>query len=144
MKKINLLIVLILLIGLTVNAQKAEKTAIIKVIEGEHLAYSQRNLEKMATYYAKSENSVSGDAITFIAKGWEEDFKGYQSYFADNPEPVEPRIGYNYDIIISGDKAWVTFNQKKKKAKKDSAKQLRILVKQNGEWKITGMLFFGL
>ncbi len=30
MKKINLLIVLILLIGLTVNAQKAEKRAIIK------------------------------------------------------------------------------------------------------------------
>ena len=144
MKKFNILIVLILLTGLTVNAQDAEKTAIIKVIEAEHLAYSQRDLEKMASYYAKSENSVSGDAITFIAKGWEEDYKGYQSYFVDNPDPVEPRICYNYDIIFSGDKAWVTFNQKKQKAKKDSAKQLRILVKQNGEWKITGVLFFSL
>jgi hypothetical protein len=144
MKKINLLIVFILLIGLTVNAQDVEKTAIIKVIEAEHLAYSQRNLEKMASYYAKSENSVSGDAITFIAKGWEEDYKGYQSYFAESPAPVEPRICYNYNITISGEKAWVTFNQKKKNAKKDSAKQLRILVKQNGEWKITGVLFFSL
>ena len=142
MKKINLLIVLILLIGLTVNAQDAEKTAIIKVIEAEHLAYSQRNLEKMASYYAKSENSVSGDAITFIAKGWEEDYKGYQSYFVDSPNPIEPKIYYNYDITISGNKAWVTFNQKEKKAKKASAKQLRILVKQNGAWKITGVLFF--
>ncbi len=85
------------MIGLTVNAQDAEKTAIIKVIEAEHFAYSQRNLEKMASYYAKSENSVSGDAITFIAKGWEEDYKGYQSYFLDNPAPIEPRICYNYD-----------------------------------------------
>ncbi|MBK8703365.1 MAG: nuclear transport factor 2 family protein [Saprospiraceae bacterium] len=144
MKKINLLIVLILLIGSTVNAQKAEKKAIIKVIEAEHLAYSQRNLEKMASYYAQSENSVAGDAITFTAKGWEENFKGYQSYFADYPNPVEPRIGYKYDISISGDKAWVTFNQKKKNAEQDKTKQLRILVKQNGEWKITGMLFFGL
>ncbi len=144
MKKINLLIVLILLIGLTVNAQDTEKTAIIKVIEAEHLAYSQRNLEKMAGYYAKSENSVSGDAITFIAKGWEEDYKGYQSYFADSPTPIEPKICYNYDITISGDKAWVTFNQKEKKEKKASAKHLKILVKQNGEWKITGALFFRL
>jgi len=144
MKKINLLIVLILLIGLTVNAQKAEKSAIIKVIEAEHLAYAQRNLEKMASYYAQSENSVAGDGITFTAKGWEENFKGYQSYFADNPDPIEPSIGYNYDISISGDKAWVTFNQKKKNAEKDSTKQLRILVKQKGEWKISGMLFFEL
>ena len=144
MKKNNFLIVLLLLIGLTINAQDVQKTAIIKVIEAEHLAYSQRNLEKMASYYAKIENSVSGDAITFIAKGWEEDYKGYQSYFADNPAPIEPKICYNYDIIISGDKAWVTFNQKKKKEKKASAKQLRILVKQHGEWKITGVLFFSL
>ncbi len=93
--------------------KKQRKELLLKVIEAEHLAYSQRNLEKMASYYAQSENSVAGDGITFTAKGWEENFKGYQSYFVDYPDPIEPRIGYKYDISISGDKAsWVTFNQK--------------------------------
>ena len=130
------------LISIPLLAQEAEKKAIIKVIEGEHLAHCSRDFDKFASYYDQNENVIWGDGIRYSLKGWKEVEELLKPHYKENPSPEVPLVFYNYQISIADKKAWVTFDTKNKGGSNPVFKQQRILVKQKGEWKLVAMLFF--
>ncbi|MEN0050932.1 MAG: hypothetical protein AAF806_27960 [Bacteroidota bacterium] len=142
--RINVLIAVLSLCYLSLSAQTDDKAAIIKVIEDEHRFFCEKNFEKMAMTFDQTENLLWGDGIEWSIKGWETIAKGFQDYFANDPEPIEPDIFYNYDITIGNDRAIAVFDHKKKDKEKSTAKGVRILVKRDGAWKITALSFLGL
>lgn len=141
--KLNALIVLLSLFCFSLSAQVDDKAAIIKVIEDEHRFFCEKNFEKMAATYDQTENLLWGNGIEWSVKGWDAISKGYKDYFANNPDPVAPSVFYNYDITIVNDRALAIFDHKKKEGDQVATKEIRILIKRDGEWKIAALSFFG-
>ena len=132
----------LLLLSIHLLAQDTDKKAIIKVIEGEHLAHCSRDFEKYASYFDQNEKVLWGDGINYSCKGWEDVIALMKPWMEQNPKPQEASIFYNYQISVAGNKAWANFDKKNKGGTNPISKEQRILVKKNGEWKLVAMIFF--
>lgn len=128
----------------SVNAQNAEKQAIIEVIESEHLAACAQDFETFSSFYDQNEKVIWGNGLTLSFKGWSEVANKVKQLMDQTPNPVEPSIFYNYQIAVARDRAWATFDKKNKGQSTPVSKEQRVLVKKNGEWKLVVMLFFPL
>lgn len=143
MKQLSILTIFLLFVGVSIQAQESEKATIIQVIESEHQAFADRDYDKWISHYDQSDNLLFGNATQYAAKGFEEMSEKAAAYYKANPAKETARIGYDYEVTIVKDRARVTFTQKGADGK-DISKELRILVKKEGQWKITGMIFFAL
>lgn len=128
--------------GITTMAD--DRAAIIEVIESEQKYFSQRDFDKYATTFVHTDNVYWGDGITYTKYSWQALAHHMQTYMANNPEPVEPQEYFNYDIKIVGNKAWALFNKRDKGETETLTNEHRILVKEDGKWKIKTLIFFTL
>lgn len=143
MKKLLLLTALLIGNAIFLAAQEADKKAIIKLIEDEHLWHCQKDYEKVASTFDHGENVIHGNGVDDYRVGWSTLSEAYKAYYLKNPEPTEPAEFYDYEIAFNknGNKAWATFYSREKGQKSPRGKEMRGVKKIEGEWKITSVLY---
>ena len=120
----------------------SEEDAIRKVIEQETRSYYESNVDKWADAWAHEPTTYivyAGPWGSTELLGWEKILKEYKGYM-QNPTPIDEeqyKISgkkYDYQFKISGNLASVTLKENKGNL------GTRVLEKQNGQWKIVGLI----
>jgi ketosteroid isomerase-like protein len=136
--------------------EKAEKQAIIDVINAETEAYMNFDLEKVLSYYVQDSLNfritIGADDHVFL-EGLDQIKAFFQDDLLDsNPEsPADTRIHVskdNYRIRLYENSAYVVCNEKWTYTMPDDtieidSRQVRFMEKVDGEWKITFLSFVG-
>jgi len=145
--KLSFLVVCVLFTIYSVAAQKnnAEQQAIRKVIDQETKAYFENKYENWAdTWVHDSTTFRMNISPTGIDKttGWDKLNKGLKEYMQTATPLNEENMSaytnkFDYEYYISGSMATVLF--KEGKTKETATDQMRLMVKQNGAWKIAGL-----
>ncbi|MDQ6479582.1 hypothetical protein [Dyadobacter sp. LHD-138] len=128
------------------NIEK-EKKAIAATIEKETQSFFARDYEAWKSNYAQTDYAFqawSNDDGTFDSNvGWEDINKQIGKYIAENPEPVSshPKVERkNMLYKFYGDNVayltWDQFNSDKPEKYFHHSKEVRLMEKINGEWKI--------
>ena len=112
------------------------------VVEGETLAYMEKDYQKWASFWDHSDDvlrldiSEAGFAQT---RGWDKSGGNLESFFIENPEPITSTFeNSNYLIFYDKNLAWVAFDQSwtSQSGEKSVAKATITLVKKEEDWKI--------
>jgi len=120
------------------NVEETLKT----VVEGETLAYMEKDYQKWASFWNHSDDvlrldiSEAGFAQT---RGWDKSGGNLESFFIENPEPITSTFeNSNYLIFYDKNLAWVAFDQSwtSQSGEKSVAKATITLVKKEEDWKI--------
>ena len=120
------------------NVEETLKT----VVEGETLAYMEKDYQKWASFWDHSDDvlrldiSEAGFAQT---RGWDKSGGNLESFFIENPEPITSTFeNSNYLIFYDKNLAWVAFDQSwtSQSGEKSVAKATITLVKKEEDWKI--------
>ncbi|WP_254561975.1 hypothetical protein [Dyadobacter diqingensis] len=130
----------------SVNIEK-EKKAINATIEKETQSFFARDYEAWKSNYAQTDYAFqawSNDDGTFDSNvGWDDINKQIGKYITDNPEPVSshPKVERkNMLYKFYGDNVayltWDQFNSDKPEKNFHHSKEVRLMEKINGEWKI--------
>ena len=130
------------------NDQQSEIEAILKVIVGESTAFWNKDFEAWAQYwvhapYIRSMGWYPAGGVSYVA-GWDTLSTHTREHLAKDPIP-NPNAAKvrreNFNIRISGDSAWVTFDQYGEETGQPNfdmpgrSRETRILEKQDGQWK---------
>ncbi len=125
----------------------AEEDAVKKVIIAETEAFWDKDFKKLSDCwiqddYVRVVGWWKGGGIT-IRKGWSVIGKRMETVIKENPEKNPQNVTReNLNIRISGDMAWVTFEQYGTDTGEQAmdmpglSYETRILEKHNGQWKI--------
>lgn len=140
--------------GSTSNAAlEKEKKAIHQVIENETQSFFARDYKAWKSNYAQTDYAFqawSNDDGTFDSNvGWEDVNEQIGKYIAENPEPVSshPKVerkNMNYKFY-GNDVAYLTwdqFNSDRQEKNFHHSKEVRLLEKINGDWKIVCVAAF--
>ena len=130
----------------SVNIEK-EKKAINATIEKETQSFFARDYEAWKSNYAQTDYAFqawSNDDGSFDSNvGWDDINKQIGKYITDNPEPVSshPKVERkNMLYKFYGDNVayltWDQFNSDKPEKNFHHSKEVRLMEKINGEWKI--------
>jgi hypothetical protein len=129
------------------EAIAAEEEAVRKVIIAETEAFWDKDFKRLSTYWVHEDYvRVVGwwehGGVT-VRKGWSVIGKRMETVIKENPEKNHQNvIRDNMNIRISGDMAWVTFEQygtdtgEKAMDMPGLSYETRILEKHDGQWKI--------
>ncbi|MGI9530549.1 hypothetical protein [Lutimonas sp.] len=145
MKKYMLVLLAIVLFSCQegkVLSDEDVKEALIAVVEGETLAYMEKDYQKWASYWDHSEEvlrlDVSAAGFAQI-RGWEKSGGSLETFFKENPEPIKSTFeNSNYLIFHDMNLAWVAFDQSwtSESGEETVAKATITLVKKENTWKI--------
>jgi hypothetical protein len=124
-----------------------EKKSIQATIEKETQSFFARDYEAWKSNYAQTDYAFqawSNDDGTFDSNvGWEDINKKTGKYISENPEPLSshPKVERkNMKYKFYGDNVayltWDQFNSDKPKKNFHHSKEVRLMEKINGEWKI--------
>lgn len=133
--------------GLTGESLDKEKAAIKQVIEDETESFFARNYNKWKSSYAQTDYAFqawSNNDGTFDSNvGWEDINKQIGRYISDNPEPVSshPKVERkNMLFKFYGDNVayltWDQFNSDQDMKNFHHSKEVRLMEKIGGQWKI--------
>jgi hypothetical protein len=127
--------------------QERDKKAITEVIENETKSFFARDYDAWKSNYAQTDYAFqawSNDDGTFDSNvGWEDINKQIGRYIADNPEPVSShpiveRKNMKFKFF-DDDVAYLTwdqFNSDKQEKNFHHSKEVRLVEKIDGQWKI--------
>ncbi len=128
----------------TLFGQPAEKQSILKMAKSETEAYLKGNLEEWQSYRMKNAEA----SMTFVANSGYNYIKGWDSINGAFTRILKamPQMTYNVKISnpiikVNGNLAWAEYNQIISTKTKDTAvstpsNEMRVLIKENGKWKI--------
>ena len=133
--------------GLAGESLDKEKAAIKQVIEDETESFFARNYNKWKSSYAQTDYAFqawSNNDGTFDSNvGWEDINKQIGKYITDNPEPVSshPKVERkNMLFKFYGDNVayltWDQFNSDQDMKNFHHSKEVRLMEKIGGQWKI--------
>lgn len=131
--------------GLTAHAQSAEEEAVKKVIRTETEAWGKRDADAWQASWSqdpRASRTILMNNMLIDAMGWENFGPGMIKDIHENPEPkIKNFSNHNYNIRISGDIAWVNYDQKvisldATPGPYTVSREQRVLVKEDGQWKI--------
>jgi hypothetical protein len=134
-------------------ALEKEKKAILQVIENETESFFARDYEAWKSNYAQTDYAFqawSNDDGTFDSNvGWEDVNEQVGKYITENPEPVSshPKVErknilykfYGSDVAYL---TWDQFNSDRQEKNFHHSKEVRLLEKINGSWKIVCVAAF--
>ncbi|CAG4991276.1 hypothetical protein DYBT9275_00717 [Dyadobacter sp. CECT 9275] len=132
---------------------ESEKKAIKTVIENETESFFARNYEAWKSNYAQTDYAFqawSNNDGTFDSNvGWDDINKQIGKYIAENPEPVSshPKVERKNMIYkFYGDDVayltWDQFNSDQEEKNFHHSKEVRLMEKINGQWKIVCVTAF--
>lgn len=109
------------------------------MIETQHKAFADRDYEAWASHQIQTEERIHIGDNVFI-NGWKEMSKAFSDYLKNTP-PAKAALLKNYQVWTSKDKAWVTLDAYNRDTGKQDSKEMYIIRKVNGQWKV--QLFSG-
>ncbi len=135
--------------------EKKEQEAIMKTIEGETSSFYKRDYENWKKHYVQTAYAFqawnNGDGSIDAKTGWPAVDAGIGNYIKSNP--VEPG-GSSHPVVLRRNMItkfyadtvayllWDQYNSTKDSATFQYSKEVRIMEKQNGEWKIVNVSAF--
>lgn len=133
--------------NMTGEALEKEKAAIKQVIENETQSFFGRDYNKWKSNYAQTDYAFqawSNNDGTFDSNvGWDDINKQIGKYISDNPEPVSshPKVERkNMLFKFYGDNVayltWDQFNSDQEMKNFHHSKEVRLMEKIDGQWKI--------
>ena len=145
MKTFKLICLLTLsLFSIMYSQVDSEKEAIKKVLNEFYQALIERDWDKYLDTWAHEPTAVRisvDDNKTREILGWEKIEKYYKRWAAFSPNPDNTEFEYkNFDIVVHQDEAWASFDNHEKDDKKRKIRELRRLVKRDGNWKILTLI----
>lgn len=135
--------------SMVASAQSTEEEAIKEVIKAETEAYYSRNPERwQSTWLQKDKVTRTLVANNYYSNktGWENFGPEIIQWLKENPEPVAVEIANeNYVIHQDGNVATAEYDQtltipSSDPDNQERTREHRVLVKQNGEWKIASQI----
>ena len=132
-------------------AQSLEEEAIKAVIEAETQAYLDRDAESWKSHWRQDPTASRTFVLSNLfeeVKGWDKFSPEIIKYLEETPVNKDVKfINSNYNTFSNGDMAVVNYEQRffipEAVPKRESkSKQQRVLVKQDGQWKILSMTVF--
>jgi hypothetical protein len=128
---------------------KSEQDAIRKVIDAETRSFFQVKYDEWANAWAHDSTVFRMDLSTTgfsQTRGWDKLSEQYKQSMQNMQPYSEADIAtwmhkFDYHYIINGNMAYVTL--KEGLPEKNASDEFRIMIKQNGEWKIAGMAGIG-
>lgn len=125
------------------DQSEADKVAILSAIRGETEAWLQRDFEALASHWVHSPETRRMEAFASLGirvdQGWEAIATRLKKIVERFPEkqPFEGRVRWeNVNVIVSGDMAWVTYDQIGTDTGDDLKRLLKIMHRVDGVWKI--------
>ena len=130
----------LLLISIPIMAQDGEKQTIIKMIEAQHKAFSDRDFDAWASYQIQTEDFafIGGQSIF----GWKAVSKAFRDYYKTT-QPTEPALFKNYETWISKDKAWVVLDAFNRQTGRQGGKEMYSIRKVDEQWKVITCMTLG-
>jgi DNA-binding CsgD family transcriptional regulator len=124
----------------------ADRAAIIATLEAECAAYLAKDFPLYASFWVHEPYvrrwNWHADVGMVLNRGWEEDSRMIREGMQHYPEPIIDDVRREWgDFVISGDLAWVTFEQYSA-AQGDPFQitghqhEMKVLQKRNGRWLI--------
>ncbi|ESW80121.1 LuxR family transcriptional regulator [Mesorhizobium sp. LSJC280B00] len=126
---------------------EADKAAVVAVIRAETEAWLQRDFEALASHWVQSPQTRRMEAFASLGvrvdEGWDAiaaRLKKIVERFPDK-HAFEERVRWEkVNIVVDGNVAWMTFDQIGSDTGEDRKRQLRILHRIGGDWKIGCMV----
>lgn len=125
----------------------ADKAAIMAVIRAETAAWLQRDFAALASHWVQSPQTRRMEAFASLGvrvdEGWEVIAARLRTIVERFPDkqPFDGRVRWEkVNIVVGGDMAWMTFDQIGSDTGEDRKRQLRILHRIDGTWKIGCMV----
>lgn len=129
------------------DANQADKAAVVAVIRGETEAWLQRDFEALASHWVQSPQTRRMEYFATLGvrvdEGWDAISARLRKIVERFPEkqPFDGRVRWEkVNIVVGGDVAWMTFDQIGSDTGEDRKRQLRILHRVGGTWKIACMV----
>ena len=129
------------------DESEADKTAILAVISAETEAWLQRDFEALASHWVQSPQTRRMEAFTSLGirvdEGWDAiaaRIKKIMERFPEMQAFAEHVRREKVNIVVDGNVAWMTFDQIGSDTGEDRKRQLRILHRIDGAWKIGCMV----
>lgn len=126
---------------------EADRAAVLAVIRAETEAWLQRDFEKLASHWVQSPQTRRMEAWTSLGvrvdEGWDAIAARIRKIVERFPEKhaFAERVRWErVNIVVDGNVAWVTFDQIGSDTGEDRKRQLRILHRVDGAWKIGCMV----
>ena len=126
---------------------EADKAAVVAVIRAETEAWLRRDFEALASHWVQSPQTRRMEAFTSLGvrvdEGWDVIAARLRKIVERFPEQqaFEERVRWEkVNIVVDGNVAWMMFDQIGSDTGDDRKRQLRILHRIAGEWKIACMV----
>lgn len=126
---------------------EADKDAILAVIGAETEAWLQRDFEALASHWVQSPQTRRMEAFASLGvrvdEGWDAIAGRLEKIVERFPEKhtFAERVRWEkVNIVVDGNMAWMTFDQIGSDTGEDRKRQLRILHRIDGAWKIGCMV----
>jgi DNA-binding CsgD family transcriptional regulator len=120
-----------------------DKEAVLAVIRAETEAWLQRDFEAWASHWVQSPQTRRLESWVSLGvradEGWEAIASRIRAVMARFPQKLDfsGRVRWEHvNVVIDGNAAWVTFDQIGSDTGEDRKRQLRILHRIDGAWKI--------
>lgn len=129
------------------DSSEADKAAVVAVIRSETEAWLRRDFEALASHWVQSPQTRRMEAFTSLGvrvdEGWDiiaARLKRIVERFPDK-QAFDERVRWEkVNIVVDGNVAWMTFDQIGSDTGDDRKRQLRILHRVDGDWKIACMV----
>ncbi|MER8692096.1 nuclear transport factor 2 family protein [Mesorhizobium opportunistum] len=130
-----------------VDESEADRAAILAVIRRETEAWLQRDFEALASHWVQSPQTRRMEAFASLGirvdEGWDAISARLRKIVERFPEkkPFAERVRWEkVNVIVSGDMAWVTYDQIGTDTGDDLKRVLKIMHRTDGVWKIGCMV----
>ena len=129
-----------------VSAQKSgDEAAVQRVLDAARSAFDKRDLTGFTDLFVKSPylyyQVYTSDGQVIMAQGWEAMTHMVGGHMKSNPKPSQTKASMNDPHIhINGNTAWANAtNHWEVDGQKNQSRDLLILEKQGGQWKIAAL-----
>lgn len=129
------------------DESEADKAAVLAVIRGETEAWLQRDFEALASHWVQSPQTRRMESFASLGirvdEGWDAIAARLKTIVERFPEKhtFSERVRWEkVNLIVEGNMAWLTFDQIGSDTGEDHKRQLRILHRIDGTWKIGCMV----
>lgn len=129
------------------DKSEADKAAVVAVIRAETEAWLQRDFDALASYWVQSPQTRRMEAFASLGvrvdEGWDVIAARLRKIVERFPakHAFAERVRWEkVNIVVDGNVAWMTFDQIGSDTGEDRKRQLRILHRIGGDWKIACMV----
>ena len=126
---------------------EADRAAVLAVIRAETEAWLQRDFEALASHWVQSPQTRRMEAFASLGvrvdEGWDPiaaRIKKIVERFPEKQAFAERVRWEKVNVVVDGNVAWVTFDQIGSDTGEDRKRQLRVLHRIDGAWKIGCMV----